>query len=88
MTSFLYPYIQESINLNSKCKDNYILTIQHSLDGLSFVIFDTEEQKFLSLKHYHLNENNIPLSVLITASFLIGRLSSSMIASISKILAS
>jgi hypothetical protein len=36
------------------------------LDGLSFVIFDTEEQKFLSLKHYHLNENNIPLSILIT----------------------
>ena len=66
MTSFLYPYIQESINLNSKCKDNYILTIQHSLDGLSFVIFDTEEQKFLSLKHYHLNESNVPLSILIT----------------------
>ena len=44
MTSYLYPYIQESINLNSKYKDNYILTIQHSLDGLSFVIFDTEEQ--------------------------------------------
>lgn len=61
MTSYLYPYIQESINLNSKCKDNYILTIQHSLDGLSFVIFDTEEQKFLSLKHYHLYEKNIPL---------------------------
>ena len=66
MTSYLYPYIQESINLNSKCKDNYILTIQHSLDGLSFVIFDTEEQKFLSLKHYHLNESNVPLSILIT----------------------
>ena len=65
MTSFLYPYIQESINLNSKCKDNYILTIQHSLDGLSFVIFDTEEQKFLSLKHYHLYEKNIPLEDLI-----------------------
>ena len=65
MTSYLYPYIQESINLNSKYKDNYILTIQHSLDGLSFVIFDTEEQKFLSLKHYHFNENNIPLSILI-----------------------
>ena len=65
MTSYLYPYIQESINLNSKYKDNYILTIQHSLDGLSFVIFDTDEQKFLSLKHYHLNENNIPLSILI-----------------------
>ena len=65
MTSYLYPYIQESINLNSKYKDNYILTIQHSLDGLSFVIFDTEEQKFLSLKHYHFNENNIQLSILI-----------------------
>ena len=65
MTSFLYPYIQESINLNSKCKDNYILTIQHSLDGLSFVIFNTEEQKFLSLKHYHLYEKNIPLEDLI-----------------------
>lgn len=66
MTSYLYPYIQESINLNSKCKDNYILTIQHSLDGLSFVIFDTEEQKFLSLKHYHFSEKNIPLKDLIT----------------------
>ena len=65
MTSYLYPYIQESINLNSKCKDNYILTIQHSLDGLSFVIFDTEEQKFLSLKHFHLYEKNVPLEDLI-----------------------
>jgi hypothetical protein len=35
------------------------------LDGLSFVIFDTEEQKFLSLKHYHLYEKNIPLEDLI-----------------------
>ena len=65
MTSYLYPYIQESINLNSKYKDNYILTIQHSLDGLSFVIFDTEEQKFLSLKHFHLYEKNVPLEDLI-----------------------
>ena len=64
MTSYLYPYIQESINLNSK-KDNYILTIQYSLDGLSFVIFDTEEQKFVSLKHYHFSEKDISLEDII-----------------------
>ncbi len=46
-------------------KDNYILTIQHSLDGLSFVIFDTEEQKFICLKHYHFSEKNIELNSLI-----------------------
>lgn len=64
MTSYLHPYIKESINF-SKCKDNYILTIQHSLDGLSFVIFDNTEQKFVALKHYHCSEKNIPLEKLI-----------------------
>ena len=65
MTSYLYPYIQESISLNSKNTDNYIMTIQYSLDGLSFVIFDTVENKFLALKHYHYSEKNISLESLI-----------------------
>ena len=65
MTSYLYPYIQESINLNSKKTDNYIMTIQHSLDGLSFVIFDTAENKFIALKHYHISEKNISLETLL-----------------------
>ena len=65
MTSYLYPYIQESINLNSKYKDNYILAIQYSLDGLSFVIFYTEEQKFICLKHYHFSEKNVTLESLL-----------------------
>ena len=65
MTSFLYPYIQESINLNSKNTDNYIMTIQYYLDGLSFVIFDTAENKFIALKHYHSTEKNVPLKDLL-----------------------
>ena len=65
MTSYLYPYIQESINLNSKKTDNYIMTIQHSLDGLSFVIFDAAENKFIALKHYHISEKNISLETLL-----------------------
>ncbi|MBR4156604.1 MAG: DUF3822 family protein [Bacteroidales bacterium] len=65
MTSYLSPYIQESINLNSKYKDNYILAIQYSLDGLSFVIFDTEEQKFICLKHYRFSEKNVNIKSLI-----------------------
>lgn len=64
MTSYLYPYTQESINLNST--DNHILTIQYSLDGLSFVIFDVTAQKFVALKHYHFSEKNIPFNVLIS----------------------
>ncbi len=65
MTSYLYPYIQESVILDNKLKDNYTLTIQYSLDGLSFVIFDKEEQKFLCLKHYHYTEKNIQLDTLL-----------------------
>ena len=65
MTSYLYPYIQESINLNSKNTDNYIMTIQYSLDGLSFVVFDTAENKFIALKHYHTTEKNISLETLL-----------------------
>ena len=65
MTSYLYPYIQESINLNSKNTDNYIVTIQHSLDGLSLVVFDTAENKFIALKHYHTTERNISLETLL-----------------------
>ena len=65
MTSYLYPYIQESINLNSKKTDNYIMTIQQSLDGLSFVILDTAENKFIALKHYHISEKNISLETLL-----------------------
>lgn len=65
MTSYLYPYIQESINLNSNNTDNYIMTIQYSLDGLSFVVFDTVENKFIALKHYHTTEKNVSLETLL-----------------------
>ena len=37
------------------------MTIQYSLDGLSFVVFDTAENKFIALKHYHFSEKNISL---------------------------
>lgn len=65
MTSYLYPYIQESINLNGKNVDNYIMTIQYCLDGLSFVIFDNAEQKFIALKHYHYSKKDITLENLL-----------------------
>ena len=41
------------------------MTIQHSLDGLSFVVFDTAENKFIALKHYKISEKNIPLETLL-----------------------
>lgn len=41
------------------------MTIQHSLDGLSFVVFDTAENKFIALKHYHTTEKNISLETLL-----------------------
>ena len=41
------------------------MAIQYSLDGLSFVIFDTEEQKFICLKHYHFSEKNVTLESLL-----------------------
>ncbi len=66
MTSYLHPYIQESINLSDKNKDNYTLTIQYSLDGLSFVVFDNIEQKFIDLKHYHYREKGINLQAILT----------------------
>ena len=59
MTSYLYPYLQESASLDEKLKNNYIMTIQYSLDGLSFVIFDTKEQKFLCLKHYRFSYKDV-----------------------------
>lgn len=65
MTSYLYPYLQESASIDEKSKDNYILTIQYSLDGLSFVIFNTKEQKFLCLKHYNIAENEVALDTLL-----------------------
>mgnify|MGYP003291956162 CR=1 FL=1 len=65
MTSYLYPYIQESINLNSKNTDNYIVTIQYYLDGLSFVVFDAAAQKFVALKHYQLSEKGLSLKTLL-----------------------
>lgn len=65
MSSFLNPYIQESIALSSKFNNDYILTIQYSLDGLCFIIFDIENQKFVSLKHYK-TEKNIPLDILLS----------------------
>ncbi len=65
MTSYLYPYLQESVSLNENSKDNYILTIQYSLDGLSFVIFDTSEQKFICLKHYNIADKEVSLNSLL-----------------------
>lgn len=65
MTSYLYPYIQESAVLENRLKD-YILTIQYSLGGLSFVIFDKKEQKFLCLKHYTTSEKEITLNDIFT----------------------
>ena len=65
MTSYLYPYLQESASLNENLKDNYILTIQYSLDGLSFVVFDIKEQKFLCLKHYNITDNEVALDTLL-----------------------
>ena len=65
MTSYLYPYTQESINLNDKNKDDYTLTIQYYLDGLSFVVFDNVEQKFVSLKHYHYSTKDVDIQNII-----------------------
>lgn len=65
MTSYLFPYLQESASIDEKLKDNYILTIQYSLDGLSFVIFDTKEQKFLSIKHYNISDKEASLDILL-----------------------
>lgn len=65
MTSYLYPYLQESVSLNENSKDNYILTIQYSLDGLSFVVFDNNEQKFLCLKHYNITDKEVSLNSLL-----------------------
>lgn len=64
MTSFLQPYIQASAEIDLS-RHNHKLTIQHSLDGLSIVIFDIDEQKFVSLKHYTYSEKNISLNVLL-----------------------
>ncbi len=42
------------------------MTIQYSLDGLSFVVFDTAEHKFIALKHYRVSEKNISLETLLS----------------------
>ncbi len=42
------------------------MTIQYYLDGLSFVIFDTAENKFIALKHYHISEKDISLETLLS----------------------
>ena len=42
------------------------MTIQYYLDGLSFVVFDSAENKFIALKHYHFTEKNIPLETLLS----------------------
>lgn len=65
MTSYLKPYIQESAHIDIKSIDKYVLTIQYSLDGLSFIIFDETEHKFLCLKHYTISESGIPLKALL-----------------------
>ena len=61
MTSYLNPYIGKSVLKNNSIKDSYILTIQYALDGLCFIIFDYNEQKFLALKHYIINDHEAPL---------------------------
>lgn len=66
MTSFLYPYQEKSISIDSKLAHNYILTIQYSLDGLSFVVFDSAEQKFICLKSYRFSEKNISIENIIS----------------------
>lgn len=65
MTSYLFPYLQESAPIDENLKDNYILTIQYSLDGLSFVIFNTKEQAFICLKHYNISDKRISLDTLL-----------------------
>lgn len=65
MTSYLYPYIQETSNFVHKCLNVYNLSIRYSADAFSFVIFDTEEQKFIGLKQYRCSEKNIPLQSLL-----------------------
>ncbi len=42
------------------------MTIQYSLDGLSFVVFNAAEHKFIALKHYRVSQKNIPLETLIS----------------------
>ena len=37
---------------------NCIATIQYSLDGFSFLIYDDADDKILSLKHHDINEGN------------------------------
>lgn len=66
MTSYLRPYIQESARIDEKSIDKYVLTIQYSLNGLSFTIFDETERKHLCLKHYTITDKDIPFSSLLT----------------------
>ncbi len=66
MTSLLNPYIQGAVNISDKNKDSYTLTIQFFLDGLSFVVFDNAEQKFLALKHYSYSITNIDIQDIMT----------------------
>lgn len=58
--------MQESAALKSKFDKDYILTIQYSLDGLSFVIFDIENQQFVSLKHYKTEDKSLSLNALLS----------------------
>lgn len=42
------------------------MTIQYSLDGLSFTIFDNIEHKYLCLKHYTISDKDISLKDLLS----------------------
>lgn len=65
MTSYLSPYIQESALIDSKYTDNYILTIQYTLGGLSFTIFDNIDHRYICLKHYTISDKDISLNTLL-----------------------
>lgn len=63
MTSFLQQYTLSNSVVQSE--HSHFLTIQRSLDGLSIVIFDNKEQKFVRLSHYLYSEKNISLKTLL-----------------------
>lgn len=66
MTSLLYPYQEYRTSIDILFVHNYVVTIQCSLDGLSFVIFDSAEQKFLCLKNYRYSERDTSIDEILS----------------------
>ena len=67
MTSYLHPYISKTDNsFSNEYLNHYIITIQYSLDGFCFVIYCIDNQKFISLEHYTLNDNNADFESILT----------------------